>query len=55
MAQKKETNKKEVKVRDLSPKKDAKGGARRPVAAAGRTNAPAGANRFAAGSGNQVS
>ena len=28
MAQKKETQKKDVKVRDLAPKKDAKGGAR---------------------------
>ena len=28
MAQKKETEKKNVKVRDLAPKKDAKGGAR---------------------------
>jgi hypothetical protein len=28
MAQKKETNKKDVKVQDLAPKKDAKGGGR---------------------------
>jgi hypothetical protein len=28
MAQKKDTQKKDVKVRDLAPKKDAKGGAR---------------------------
>lgn len=41
MAQKKETNKKDVKVQDLAPKKDAKGG--------GKFNLNAGANANAGG------
>jgi len=49
MAQKKETEKKDVKVRDLAPKKDAKGGALRRVQGASQSGLrPAGASQAGA-------
>ncbi len=50
MAQKKETDKKEVEVKDLAPKKDAKGGAAR--SADGGTSADRGGRNVDGGSRN---
>jgi uncharacterized membrane protein YgcG len=49
MAQKKETEKKDVKVRDLAPKKDAKGGFARRTSLAGNTSADRGGSSLAGG------
>jgi hypothetical protein len=45
MAQKKETNKKDVKVQDLAPKKDAKGGGKLNTNAASANSASLNASR----------
>lgn len=52
MAQKKETAKKDVKVQDLAPKKDAKGGGRSNLNAASNAGANRGSNNASSANSN---